>query len=551
MEKKKHRSAATSNKRTGKTGTSSNYWQSIINSIDDEIAVIDRNFRIVYANAAMMQRYGMDKTKIIGRHCYELSHGILEPCALPDCQCPASEVWKTGKSFQAIHVHHYETVAAKQERHVEVKASPVKNSQGDITDIVMTIRDITEAKGMAQRILEANRSLLTLNVIADTVSQSLNLDTILNSALDKVLELMEGNTGGILLLDNETQSLSYRVYRGLSEEFVEGIAGLKLGEGIAGLVAKQKEPIYVDNISEDPRITRSVVAAEGLRAFASVPLIAKGKVLGVMNIASHTLQQFTPQDVQLLSSISNQIAVAIENAKLYEELQRKEEMRGELLHLVISTQEEERRRIARGLHDEISQALTSLAVNLEAVADALPLDTDEVKARLKKIQSIALGTLDEIHKVIWELRPTLLDDLGLIAAVESYAETHLATAGIKAHFETAGSERRMSTMVETAIFRIIQEAVTNIVRHASAESASISIEFEEASITVHIEDDGQGFDPDEAMRATKEGRGLGLLSMKERAELLGGSLNIKSKPGQGTQIDFEIPVKWETPECLR
>lgn len=545
MEKKKPHRAVKSHKSANKAETSADYWQSIINSFDDEIAVIDRHFRIVYANAAVIHRYGMYKAKVIGQHCYELFHNALEPCALPDCLCPASEVWKTGKNSQAIHVHRYKTGNAEEEEYVEVKASPVRSSQGDITEIVMTVRDITEAKRMEQRIMEANRNLLTLNVIADAVSQSLDLDTILNSALEKVLELMGGNTGGILLLDNETQSLSYRVYRGLSEEFVKGIAGLRLGEGIAGLVAKRGEPIYVDNISEDPRVTRSVVVTEGLRAFASVPLMSRGKVMGVMNIASHTLQRFTPEDVQLLSSISNQIAVAIENAKLYEELQRKEEMRGELLHLVISTQEEERRRIARGLHDEISQAITSLTVNLEAVADALPLDVDEVKSRLKRIQSIAIGTLDEIHKVIWELRPTLLDDLGLVAAVESYVEPHLAEAGVKAHFETAGTERRMPTRVETAIFRIIQEAVTNIVRHANAESASISIEFEDNSIAVHIEDDGKGFDFDEAMRATREGRGLGLLSMKERAELLGGSLNIKSKPGQGTQIDLEIPVRWE------
>ena len=547
MQHKKPRRTAKSSKQTSKPQNAPEYWQSIIDSFDDEVAVIDRDFRIVYANAAAMRRYGLSKAKIIGRHCYELSHSALEPCALPDCRCPASEVWKTGKNSQSIHVHRYGTGDATEERYVEVKASPVRNSLGDITEVVLTTRDIAEAKRMEQRMLEANRNLLALNVIADTVSQSLDLDTILNSALDKVLELMKGNTGGILLLDNETQTLSYRVYRELSEEFVKGIAGLKLGEGIAGLVAQRGEPIYVDNISEDPRVTRSVVVTEGLRAFASVPLISKGSVLGVMNIASHTLQRFTPEDVQLLSSISHQIAVAIENAELYEKLQRREEMRGELLHLVITTQEEERRRIARGLHDEISQALTSVAVNLEAVADALPLDADEVKARLKRIQSIAIGTLDEIHKVIWELRPSLLDDLGLIPAVESYVETHLTAAGVKAHFETAGPERRMPTNLETAIFRIIQEAVTNIVRHAGAESASISIDFEETSIAVHIEDDGKGFDLDEAMRTTREGRGLGLLSMKERAALLGGGLNIKSRPGQGTQIDLEIPVKWGKP----
>ena len=520
------------------------YWQSIINSIDDQLTVIDRDFRIVQANEAVMRREGVDKSKVIGRHCYELSHASIKPCAPPDCDCPVNKVWETGKPAKSVHIHYHGTGDEKEGTYVEVKASPLKNSNGDITQVVLIVRDITEEKMMECQILEANRNLLALNAIANTVSASLDLDTILNSALDKVLELMKGNTGGILLLDPETETLSYRVYRGLSEEFVRGIAGLKLGEGIAGLAAQQKQPIYVDNISQDPRLTRYVVVVEGLKAFASVPLLSKNKVLGVMNIASHGLHRFAPEDVQLLGSISNQIAVAIENAGLYEELQRKEEMRRELLHLVITTQEEERRRIARGLHDETSQALTSLAVNLEAVADALPLATGELKARLKKIQSIALMTLDEIHKVIWELRPTLLDDLGLVAAVQSHVETHLGAAGVKVHLETTGDEKRLPNKVETAIFRIIQEATTNIIRHSNAESACINLEFGDTSVRVHIEDDGRGFDLDEAMSATKNGRGLGLLSMKERAELLGGLLKIKSHPGQGTQISLEIPLNW-------
>ena len=541
MAKKTSRRIAKPGDRTGKPQKPESYWQSVIDSLDDELAVIDQDFRITYANESVMQRYGLDRSKVIGQHCYELSHGALEPCGLSDCECPVRKVRETGKRAQAIHVHHYGVADERDERFVEVKASPLRDSQGDIKEVVLFIRDITEEKRMEQRILEANRNLLALNVIAETVSQSLDLDTILNSALDKMLELMKGNTGGILLLDRETQTLSYRVYRGLSREFVQGIAGLRLGEGIAGEAAQQGKPIYVDNISEDPRVTRSVVATEGLRAFASVPLLSKGKVLGVMNIASHTLQRFTPEDVQLLGSISNQIAVAIENARLYEELQRRGQMRGELLQLIISTQEEERRRIARGLHDETSQALTSLAVNLEAVADALPLDSDEVKARLKRIQSIAIKTLDEIHKVIWELRPTLLDDLGLVAAVEWHAENYLETAGVKVHLETAGQERRLPIKMETALFRIIQEAITNIIRHSKAESASISIEFEENSVAVHIEDDGIGFDLDEAMSKTREGRGLGLLGMRERVELWGGILTIRSSPGQGTQIDIRIP----------
>lgn len=450
--------------------------------------------------------------------------------------------------MRVSHTHLYDTRGETQERDVDIMASPVRDSQGNITEVVELMRDVTETRRLEQQIREAHQHLLALNAIASTLSTSLDLDTVLNSALDKVLELMKGDTGGILLLDEESQTLSYRVYRGLSEEFVKGIAGLRLGEGIAGKAAQLGEPIYVDNISEDPRLTRSVVIKEGLRAFASVPLQSKNKVLGVMNITSHSIRRFTPEDIQLLNSIGNQIAITIENAKLYSEVQRKEQLRGELLNLVISTQEEERKRIARGLHDETSQALTSLAVNLEAIIAILPSDADEAKAKLRGIQSLALKTLDEIHKVIYELRPTLLDDLGLVAAVKWHAENYLEAAGIKVHLETAGLERRLPAQIETALFRIIQEATTNIARHAFAESTSISLEFNETCIAVHIEDDGKGFDLNEVMRSRDGERGLGLLSMEERAELLGGHLSIKSRAGLGTQITVKIPIEQEIPD---
>jgi len=216
-----------------------------------------------------------------------------------------------------------------------------------------------------------------------------------------------------------------------------------------------------------------------------------------------------------------------------------------LLRLVISTQEEERRRIARELHDETSQALTSLSLDLEAVAGALPPNAHEAEVKLKAIQPIVTRTLDEIHKVIFELRPTLLDDLGLIPAIKWHAENHLEKAGVKVHLESAGPERRLPIEIETAVFRIIQEATTNIIRHAHAHSASISLEFAASSVAAHIEDDGRGFDLNKVVSATGGKRGLGLLSMKERIEHLGGILRIQSWPDKGTQIDIEVPITYE------
>jgi len=521
--------------------------QAIIDSLDDELMVIDRDLCVTQVNEAILRRCRIKRSKAVGQPCYWISHGLREPCCPPACECPVTRVWESGQSVRVSHIHHPNIRGQTEERHVDIIASPVMDIQGNVLEVVEVMRDVTKEKRLEQQIMETNQNLLALNAIASTVSQSMDLDTVLNTALDKVLELIKGNTGGILLLDNETQTLSYGAYRGFSEEFVEGVAGLKLGEGIAGKVAQRGEPIYVDDILKDPRLTRSVVIKEGLRAFASMPLQSKNRVLGVMNIASHTAGPFSRQDIQLLTSIANQIAVAIENAELYSEVRRKEEMRGELLRQIISTQEEERKRIARGLHDETSQALTGLAVNLQVVIDALPLDTDEVKVKLRGIQSLAINTLDEIHRVIYELRPSLLDDLGLVAAVNWHAENYMEAAGVKVHLETAGVDRRLSVEIETALFRIIQEAATNIVRHAGADSASMALEFKEDSVAIRIKDNGKGFDLDQIMRSKDKGLGLGLLSMKERVEFLGGKLSIQSRPGFGTQIAAEIPIDREIP----
>lgn len=406
---------------------------------------------------------------------------------------------------------------------------------------------LKESEERAKALEERARQLLALNTIASTLSQSLDLDRILGDALDKVLELMGGNIGGVLLLDEKTQTLSYRVSRGLSPEFVRGIKALKLGEGIAGMVAQLGEPIVVDDISRDPRVTRPVVFAEGLRAFASVPVRSKDEVVGVMNITSRTPRHFSAQDMQLLTAIGSQIGVAIENARLYDEVQRAEKTRGELLRQIISAQEEERKRIARELHDETGQALSTLLVSLEALAASLPKgpESDLIKARLEGVKSLVAASLSELRKLVFDLRPSMLDDLGLVVALQAYSERRLGQSGVEVHVETIGAERRLPSQIEVALFRIVQEAMANIAQHADAESASISLEFKDKSVAVHVEDDGKGFDVAGVLASAGVKDKLGLLGMRERAKLMGGTLTIESRPGAGTEVHIEIPVNWE------
>jgi signal transduction histidine kinase len=229
---------------------------------------------------------------------------------------------------------------------------------------------------------------------------------------------------------------------------------------------------------------------------------------------------------------------------LYQELQSKEQMREHLLRRIISAQEDERQRVARELHDVTSQALATLGVGLEVIATPQS-DARERGAQMEGIKSLLSATSKDVHRLIYDLRPSLLDDLGLSAAIRSYAHTSLDAAGIEVHIEVAGQEKRLTPAVEIALFRIIQEAIANIARHARAESVYISLEFKEHGVTVEIEDDGIGFDYSHGFASGAGGKGVGLLGMQERAELLGGALVIDTRPGGGTRVSVEVPVKFE------
>jgi len=388
---------------------------------------------------------------------------------------------------------------------------------------------------------EAARRLAALSDVASTVSRSLDLDLTLNRALDKVMALVGGDVGGILLYHERTGTLSYRVYRGLTEEYVRRIGRLRLGEGIAGLAAQLRRTVTSDDLPLDPRAPRPIEGLEDARAFMSIPLVARDRLLGVMNISTRDERGFPPEAVSLVASISDQVAVAVENAQLYEALRRKEKARGELLRKIISIQEEERKRIARELHDEISQSLTGLAFNLEALVAGLPGGSSELRDTLEELKDLTLNMLDEIHRVIYQLRPSLLDDLGLVAAVQWLAENYLEEAGIEVRFRAVGEERGLAPEVQIAVFRIAQEAITNVVRHARAARVDIAIRFRAGAVAVEIADDGRGFSVEEMLSSRETDRGLGLLGMKERAELLDGRLVIESHPGAGTRIAFEIP----------
>ena len=200
---------------------------------------------------------------------------------------------------------------------------------------------------------------------------------------------------------------------------------------------------------------------------------------------------------------------------------------------VIKAQEEERKRIARELHDETSQSLTSLIIGLRMVEEVLPEDSTEIRQRLNSITDLAHQTLNEVHNMAIRLRPSVLDDLGLAAALRSYAKEFTQNTGIKVELQMLSMTVRLSPEMETVLYRVIQEALTNVARHAEAENCRVTLRRKDDMLQGIIEDDGKGFDPQQVMMSEEKGRGLGLHGMKERIELVGGSLELESRIDAG------------------
>jgi len=233
-----------------------------------------------------------------------------------------------------------------------------------------------------------------------------------------------------------------------------------------------------------------------------------------------------------------------ELAHLNRALQAREQWRGQLLSRVIAAQEDERKRIARELHDETSQTLSVLAMGLETACATLP--DVAIRERLSEAKALTVRALDELHRLIYDLRPSILDDLGLLPAIRWYAERHLTPLGITVRSECADLERRLPAELAVAIFRVVQEIITNIAKHAGAETVLIQCGTVDGELLIEVEDDGRGFDPAAVSVSGDTARGLGLLGMRERMELVGGQITIDSAPGRGVDVTVRVPLPKET-----
>ena len=284
----------------------------ILDNMLEHVEYYDTQMRVLWANRASCQSVGLAADQLVGRHCYEIWHQRSESCV----GCPAVRACETGQLQEGEITTPDGTVWF-------IRGYPVLDANGDVIGMVSVSLDITERKRAEDEIKRRNERLAALNAIAATVSSSLDLQEILDRALDKVLEVAGVEVGSMYVLDEQAEELVLATYRGVAKEFADQVRNFKMGESLTGAAAQFGEPVVLDDLTGDPGVTTTLVSEEGIRSFASIPMKSREKVQGVMHIASHKYHPFSPAELQLYTAIANQIGVAIENARLWYETKRR------------------------------------------------------------------------------------------------------------------------------------------------------------------------------------------------------------------------------------
>jgi signal transduction histidine kinase len=361
------------------------------------------------------------------------------------------------------------------------------------------------------------------------VTSELSLAAVLQRIVEIAAELTDARYAALGVIDRTGNALEQFLVTGIDEEAKERIGDLPVGHGMLGVLIRTARPLRLRELGEHPASVGFPPHHPPMDSFLGVPIMLRGVAYGNLYLTEKRDGDFTQQDEDVIVLLAAQAAVAIENARLYERVER------DTLRRVVEAQELERTRLARELHDETGQSLTSVLLGLRGVEEAR--NAEETREAAAAVRELVVQTLQGVRRLAVELRPSALDDFGLLPALERLTDTFSAQTGVAVELESTLTKVRLPAEVETVVYRIVQEALTNVTKHARASRVSVFLARKEGAVAAVIEDDGVGFDS-----ARAEDGGLGLLGMRERIGLMGGRFTVESRTGAGTTIAVEVPL---------
>jgi len=381
-------------------------------------------------------------------------------------------------------------------------------------------------------------ALEALQEVALTFSSELGLNRLLALILSSAVDVMRASAGSLLLYDPANKELVFQVVQGGSGKALRN-KRIKSDEGIAGWVFSRKRPVIVHDAAIDPRFLNRIDRNFKFRTTAMVaaPLIYKNRCIGVIEIINKKSgEKFNPDDQDLLLAFAGQSAVLIENARLYQQVVAERDR-------LLAVEEEVRHELARELHDGPSQLLSAVIMGLRFLKQVIEREPSRAEVELAELERLSTQALHQVRNMLFDLRPVALETQGICAAIQIYVERQgTDTTDLKLQLDADAAKLRFEPKVEAAAFSIIQEAVGNAKKHAHANTIMIAVKKASEALTLSVRDDGRGFDVASVEEAYAQRGNLGLLNMKERAELCHGKLTIDSEPGKGTTVTLTLPL---------
>jgi signal transduction histidine kinase len=356
----------------------------------------------------------------------------------------------------------------------------------------------------------------------EELHRHLELDQVLQALVETAINILQADKGTLLVWDEAREFLLVRASLGFSPETLASIS-IAPGEGIAGQVGTTGEPAIIQDTGTDPRATQEIVQAEGIRSFMQVPITIDEEIFGVFSADFIQPHSFSIDEQRLLISLAQRAALAIENARLYEQAQE--------LGIL-----QERNRLARDLHDSVTQSMYSVTMYADAASKQLTTKQPSAAAEnLKKLRDVIKEATRDLRLLIFELRPQIIQEEGLAAAIEARLDAVENRSGVQIDFVVEG-ESSLPFFIEDGLYRITLEALTNALKHSKSDQIRIGLQFDQNAATIEIQDNGIGFDP----ATVQESGGMGINSMKERAAEIGAQLDMESNPGEGAQVIVRV-----------
>ncbi len=505
----------------------------IVETTIEGILVLDARGYVKYSNVRAAQLLGWSTQELHGKHFTELvTHGVSRmQVGLMASGTDVSEMGPAEVQFTRSDGNPLWAI-------VNCGSFPEASNDGGV---VLLVNDISARKHAEDELRRQYVRISAMQRLASVLVGSMNMKWRLESALHTVLDVTGFDAGAIYLASKELHELTLQHHEGLLPGSVEAVQTWREGYGVTGEVWRTGVAQFLDDATLSDAMDTTVRDHERIRAFASIPLVASGTVVGVLNILRREPHAFSDDERSMLQTFGGQMGVALENAQLFEAARTGENKVRQLSINLVRIQEEERKKFARELHDGLAQLLTMLRVNAELALECLGGSDEEAGSRIREVISLVGEAEHEAKQISYDLRPAILDDFGLKAAIQAHAVNFERRTRVAVELHLPASDIRFESIIETTVYRIVQELLSNVAKHANATRATIQLLARHRVLALTVSDNGRGFDVHQTLAQSSNGLHNGLRNMRERTESLKGMFHVESSPGRGAEFAIEIP----------